>query len=292
MASRDTIAAMTGSAAIEARFWGVRGSIASPGPHTVRYGGNTPCIEVHAGGRLIILDGGTGMRGLGQQVLARKRPVEADIFFSHLHWDHIQGFPFFTPAYVPGNKFRIYGLKKPDRTVKSVLEGQMTDPSFPVPLSVMGSTLEFHDLQAGDVVELGPVTVRTAPMTHPGGCLGVRIEHAGKALVYCTDTEHDSETGEMDPNVLALAQDADCFIYDTMYTVEEYENGKVGWGHSTFTEGIRLSRAANVRQLQFFHHEPNHSDDFLDECLSWARRECAGEDLVLEMATEGEWVIL
>lgn len=282
---------MADAAVIEVRFWGVRGSIATPGPETVRYGGNTPCVEVRAGGRLIILDGGTGLRCLGNALLATGKPVDADIFFSHLHWDHIQGFPFFTPAFVPGNVFRIYGERKGGHTLEKVLEGQMTDPNFPVPLSIMRSELVFNQVAPGETVSLGDVRVRTAALRHPGGCLGLRIEHRGRSFVYATDTEHDPETGELDRNLVELARGADVLCYDAMYTDEEYRKGKIGWGHSTHDEGVRIARAAGVRRLYFFHHEPNHSDAFLDERLAEARGWLtAGEPLELEMAREGEVV--
>lgn len=279
--------------AIQVRFWGVRGSIATPGPTTVRYGGNTPCLEVRAGQRLIILDCGTGLRGLGNALMAERRPIDADIFFSHMHWDHIQGFPFFTPAFIPGNAFRIYGQNKGEQTVRAVLEGQMTDPNFPVPLSIMRSTLSFHAIVAGDVVDLGDVRVVTTPLNHPGGCLGIRIEHAGGAFVYATDTEHDPSGSTLDERLVALAQGADALVYDAMYTDEEYLRGKIGWGHSTYSEALRIARAARVRRLYLFHHDPTHDDDYLDNRLAEARAD-AGDDpaLDVEMAREGERVVI
>ncbi len=270
---------------INFRFWGVRGSIATPGPETVRYGGNTPCVEVRAGGRLIILDGGTGLRTLGQQLLGQM-PVEADIFLSHLHWDHIQGIPFFTPAFIPGNTFRLYGERKGDHTLQKVLQRQMTDPNFPVPLSIMGSDLSFHEIEAGTTIQLGEVTVKTAPLQHPNGCLGIRIEYGDKVLCYTTDTEHDPNSDALDANVVALAKDADVLIYDTMYTEAEYRDGKVGWGHSTFEESLRVARAAGVKTLFFFHHDPVHSDEFLDAQLAEAQKATAKDDFEILIARE------
>ena len=279
--------------AIRVRFWGVRGSIATPGQNTVRYGGNTPCLEIRAGGRLIILDCGTGLRLLGNALMAERRSVDADIFLSHMHWDHIQGFPFFTPAFIPGNSFRVHGQNKGDQSVKAVLETQMTDPNFPVPLSVMRSTLSFHNVVPGQVVQCGPVTVRTAPMNHPGGCLGLRIEYGGVSFVYATDTEHDSVSGELDLNLHALALDADALVYDAMYTQAEYAAGKVGWGHSTYEEALRMGRAARVRQLHLFHHDPVHSDDFLDERLEVCRAQAASTpEMRVEMCREGGELLL
>ena len=273
---------------ISFRFWGVRGSIATPGPGTVRYGGNTACVEVRAGNRLIVFDGGTGLRVLGQH-LAAEQPgvaIEGDLFLSHLHWDHIQGIPFFGPAFMPGNRFRVHGENKGDLSLRAMLEGQMTDPNFPVPLSIMGSDITFHEVVAGDVVQLGDVTVRTAPMNHPNGCLGLRVEHAGCSFVFCTDTEHPAD-GALDPQVLALAADADVLVYDAMFTDDEYRRGRVGWGHSTFEEALRVARAANVGTLVLFHHDPGHDDAFLDARLAEARAATADEPLQVEMAAEG-----
>lgn len=270
------------------RFWGVRGSIATPGPDTVRYGGNTPCVALNVGGRLIIFDGGTGLRELGQHLISLGTPIDADLFLSHLHWDHIQGIPFFVPAFVPGHTFRIHGERKSGLSLRDVLEGQMNDPTFPVPFSIMQSNLSIEEIKAGETVQVGPsVTVRTASMNHPNGCIGMRVEHDGRSLVYTTDTEHDPVGGGLDPNVVELAQGADVFIYDSMYTEAEYGAGKVGWGHSTYAQAIRLARAANVKRLFFFHHDPMHDDEFLDARLAEARLETAKDSFTVEMAREG-----
>ncbi len=247
------------------QFWGVRGSIACPGPETVRYGGNTPCIEMRVGSERLIFDGGTGLRVLGQSLLSQM-PVEAYMFFTHSHWDHIQGVPFFIPAFAKGNRFHIYGAVAPNgSTIKQRLTDQMTHPNFPVPLQIMQAQLSFNDLQIGEKVEIGEIIVENAPLNHPGESVGYRVNWRGYAAAYITDTEHFSEG--LDKNVLQLARNVDVMIYDATYTDEEYHSkasSRIGWGHSTWQEAVKLAKAANVKKLVIFHHDPLHNDDFLD----------------------------
>lgn len=247
-------------------FWGVRGSIASPGPETVRYGGNTPCVEMRVGDHRLIFDGGTGLRVLGQHLL-KHLPVRAHMFFTHSHWDHIQGFPFFTPAFIPGNHFKIYGAIAPDgSTIEQRLNGQMLHPNFPVPLEIMGADLEFYDLEVAEKVELEDVMVENNLLNHPGEAIGYRVNWHDHAIAYITDTEHFPD--RLDDNVVGLARNADILIYDATYTNEEYhseKSSKVGWGHSTWQEAIKVAEAANVKKLVIFHHDPVHNDDFLDD---------------------------
>ncbi|MBE9128919.1 MULTISPECIES: MBL fold metallo-hydrolase [unclassified Coleofasciculus] len=243
-------------------FWGVRGSIACPGPETVRYGGNTPCVEMRVGSERLIFDGGTGLRVLGQSLLSQM-PVEAHLFFTHSHWDHIQGFPFFVPAFIKGNRFNIYGAVAPNgTTIKQRLTDQMLHPNFPVPLQVMQADLRFNNLAIGSKVEIGEVTVENKLLNHPGEAVGYRVSWRGHSAAYITDTEHRLE--ELDQNVFNLVNNADVMIYDATYTDEEYYGSKMGWGHSTWQEGIKLAKAANVKKLVIFHHDPLHNDDFLD----------------------------
>jgi phosphoribosyl 1,2-cyclic phosphodiesterase len=246
-------------------FWGVRGSIACPGANTVRYGGNTPCVEMLVGSHRLIFDAGTGIHVLGQSLLG-DLPVSGHLFFSHSHWDHIQGFPFFSPAFMEGNEFDIYGGVIPHGvTIEHRLHDQMTQPNFPVPLQVMGANLRFHNLDYGDKIKLGDVTVTTGLLNHPGGAMGYRISWQDQAVAYITDTEHFSDG--LDRNVLGLADRADVLIYDCTYTDAEYHHpktSKVGWGHSTWQEAVKVAQAAQVKKLVIFHHDPIHDDDFMD----------------------------
>jgi phosphoribosyl 1,2-cyclic phosphodiesterase len=253
---------------IQVRFWGVRGSIPTPGPATVEIGGNTSCVEMRAGGRLLIFDGGTGLRLLGNS-LPSTTPVEAWIFFSHVHWDHIQGFPFFTPAFVRGNVIHLYGGQKVSGTLEETLAGQMENPSFPVHLSEMGAAMSFHDLYEGEVVELpaaagesgGSIRITNARGNHPNGVYAYRVEHDGRSVMFATDTEHYAV---VDPKLKRLAENVDVLIYDSQYTPEEYAGevgmSKLGWGHSTFVEAAKLAKAANAKKLVLFHHDPSQSD--------------------------------
>ena len=242
-------------------FWGVRGSIASPGPDTVEFGGNTSCVEVVCGDRHIILDSGTGIRGLGQRLVRERKRSQLTILYSHLHWDHLQGLPFFTPLYMPGSEICFCGPKG----IEEALSTQMGDPGFPVRLSDVPARLAFEELGDGMRVPIdggeGRITLTCARLNHPGGVLGYRIDYAGHSLVYATDTEHYSCP---DPKLVKLAEGADLLIYDSQYDDDEYAGlagpPRTGWGHSTFSEGVRVADAARVRQLALYHHDPTHSD--------------------------------
>jgi len=249
-------------------FWGVRGSIPTPGPTTVQIGGNTSCVEVRAGKAIVIFDGGTGLRLLGKKLL-KEMPITAHMFFSHVHWDHIQGFPFFEPAFVAGNTFHLYGGNNVSRTLEETLAGQMDHPNFPVHLSVMGAKMAFRDLAEGEVVEIDDgagarLRVTNARGNHPQGVFAYRLDHGGRAIVFATDTEHYE--GRVDEKLVKLAQGADLFIYDAQYTPEEYAGSagtggaKKGWGHSTFEEGAKIAKLAGAKRLVLFHHDPIQND--------------------------------
>jgi phosphoribosyl 1,2-cyclic phosphodiesterase len=252
------------------RFWGVRGSISCPGPDTVRYGGNTSCLEMRCGDRTLIFDAGTGLRPLGAHLDALG-PVEADLFFTHTHFDHICGLPFFSSAYAKTNKFRFWaGHLLPDHTLRYVLSEMMMAPLFPIPISVLGADISFHDFRSGETLNPGPgTTIRTTPLNHPNGATGYRVEHAGKSICYVTDTEH--VPGRPDQAVLGLIAGADIVIYDSTYDDGEFA-AHVGWGHSTWQEGIRLADAARVKQLVIFHHDPGHDDAEMDRIAAAAAK--------------------
>jgi phosphoribosyl 1,2-cyclic phosphodiesterase len=245
------------------RFWGVRGSIACPGPETVRYGGNTSCVEIRCDGHLLIFDGGTGLRALGNALKKPSPKIDADLFFTHTHFDHICGLPFFAPVYTPGSKIRMWaGHLLPQLDLETVLCGMMIEPLFPVPRRLISKQAECHDFRCGETLTPRPgVTLRTGRLNHPNGATGYRIGFGGKSVCYITDTEH--RPGGLDQNILALVEGADIMIYDSTYTDDEYPS-HVDWGHSTWQEGVRLAEAASVKKLVIFHHDPSHDDAFMD----------------------------
>jgi phosphoribosyl 1,2-cyclic phosphodiesterase len=245
------------------KFWGVRGSIACSGPKTVRYGGNTSCLEVRCGDRIIILDAGSGIRYLGNELIT-KGPLDVDIFLTHTHFDHICGMPFFTPFFVPQSKFRISaGHLLPEHNVEFVLSEMMMAPLFPVPMAIFNADIAFQDFMSGDTLDLGDgITLRTAPLNHPNRATGYRIEYQGRSICYITDTEHTLDAP--DENVAGLIRGADIVIYDGTYTDEEFPN-HITWGHSTWQEGLRMCEANDVKKYVLFHHDPERDDDQLDE---------------------------
>lgn len=256
---------------LSVKFWGVRGSIACPSANHIKYGGNTSCIEVTANGHRLILDAGTGIRGLGQTYM-KNDVSQIYILLTHTHWDHINGFPFFVPAYDPRRSVHIMaGHLRGAEGIQNVLAAQMDNPMFPVPLSAMQAKMEFEDFMAGASFDLfDDVHVRTAPLNHPNGATGYRIEHGGAAICYITDTEH--VPGKLDQNILGLIEGADLVIYDSTYTEEEFPS-KIGWGHSTWNEGVKLCRTAGAKSMAIFHHDPEHEDDFMDKLGEEAKAE-------------------
>ncbi len=256
------------------KFWGVRGSIACPSPTHIGFGGNTSCVEVAAGGERFIFDAGTGIRNLGKWLL-KKDVMRAHIMISNTHWDHINGFPFFTPAFDQNRSFNIMAGHVVEKGgIRKVLSGQMAQPFFPVPLEAMRGQLTFEDFKAGDSFDISPnVRIRTTMLNHPNGSTAYRVEHRGKSVCYVTDTEHIP--GKPDENILALIEGADLVIYDSTYTEEEFPL-KLGWGHSTWEEGVKLCKMANAKMLAIFHHDPEHEDDFMEQVELDARAQWSG----------------
>jgi phosphoribosyl 1,2-cyclic phosphodiesterase len=260
---------------ISVRFWGVRGSIPCPGPETVRYGGNTSCVEIRCGDRLLVFDGGTGLRPLGKELVASGKTADLDLFFSHTHLDHIVGMPFFAPCYAKGSHLRIWaGHLTPEHTIKGVLDKMMSAPLFPVPVDIFEAELEFRDFTVGETLKPHPgITIVTAPLNHPNGATGYRVEFAGKSVAYITDVEQ--RPSGSDPAVLKLMHRADIVIYDCTYDEAEYPAHK-GWGHSTWEEGLRLAAEAEIKQFVIYHHDPDHDDAHMDKVAKAAAKRRPG----------------
>lgn len=256
---------------LEFRFWGVRGSTPTPGRQNLRYGGNTPCIEVQTKSKnLFILDCGSGFRALGN-ILAKRRsrkPIQAHIFLTHFHWDHIQGIPFFRPLYDRRNKFLIHGPPFQHASLQDALEGQMIDPYFPVNMNAMAAQRSFHQIGEENHMQVEDLMICTKQLNHPQGCLGYRLECDGRVVVYATDNEPGDAEG--DRNVRLLAEGADILIYDGQYTPEEMKTHR-NWGHSNWKEGIRIARECKVKRLVLFHHDPDRDDRALDRLQRRAR---------------------
>ncbi len=244
------------------QFYGVRGSIASPSARTCSVGGNTSCTVATLGGEVIILDAGTGLRSFGNSC---SKPLNATILFSHLHWDHIQGIPFFLPMYSPESRFTLIGPKG----LKKALEAQMSMPSFPVSMEIMNARMDFIEIEAGDSFDIGAVQVSTIALNHPGGAIGYRLNHDDRIFVHLLDHEHGNE--KVDAQLVEFCKGADVLVYDSQYLPEEYESRK-GWGHSTYEMGARLAISAGVEKLYLAHHDPTRDDAQVTELESKARR--------------------
>ena len=263
------------------RFWGTRGSIATPGLATIKYGGNTACTEVRCGDQLLILDAGTGIRVLGLSLFRefQQRPIKGHIFVGHTHWDHIQGFPFFAPAFNPSNEFAIYSLHGAERPLDKVFRGQMESDYFPVLLSDMKANVKFCELESE--VHLGEIQVSYIFLNHPGLAVGFRISFAGRSLVYLSDHENygrlapgGPSPNPMDLEIARFAENAELLISEAQYTEEEYAQKK-GWGHSTFLDALERAAQAKVKRLAIFHHDPSHDDAFLDRILEFCQQTIA-----------------
>lgn len=239
-------------------FWGVRGSIAVSGPRFAATGGNTTCVEVEHEGERLVLDGGTGLRALGESI--GFRPVRATLLFTHLHWDHIQGVPFFTPAFHPDSDLTLMGVHRETGDLRDALSLQMRPPQFPVGLEALVGARRYVDVAPGPF-EVGPFRITPCEQDHPDGVVSYRIEAGGRSLVFATDTEHG---GALDRRLIDLSEGCDLLVHDAQYTPDEYVGRagppRKGWGHSTWAEAAGVARTARAARLALFHHDPTRDD--------------------------------
>jgi phosphoribosyl 1,2-cyclic phosphodiesterase len=280
---------------MEARVWGCRGSLAAPGADTVRYGGNTSCLEVRLeSGHTLVLDAGTGMRALG--VAMEEQEVDGlHVLLTHLHLDHLQGLGFFRPLFRPNLDVHLWGPSSPVQSLAERIAIYLSPPLFPVRLADIPARLTFHDAPE-DAVTIGSATVRAAKVTHQGPTVGYRIEEAGKVLVYLPDHEPSLGVRLADQpsewiSGYEVAHDADVLFHDAQYGDHEYPH-HVGWGHSCVEHALAFARKADVGAVVLFHHDPYHTDDELEALLADARRHWAGSDDTLCLAREGLAVVL
>lgn len=260
---------------MQIRFWGVRGSTPTPEPRNTRYGGNTCCLEVRlANGAIIIFDCGSGLRALGKRLQNEfgKRPIQASLFLTHFHWDHIQGIPFFVPLYHRGNQFKFYSVLRTGSDLKDTIEGQMVNPYFPVNMNVMGAQRHFSSLEETPF-SLHGATIRSALLNHPQGCVGYRIEADNGIFVLATDNEPGSPVH--DKALRELAEGADVLVCDAQYSPEQLAGDKRGWGHSSWLEGVRIAKECHVKNLVLFHHDPDSDDAQVDAYVADAQKEFA-----------------
>jgi phosphoribosyl 1,2-cyclic phosphodiesterase len=273
----------------------VRGSIATPGAATVRYGGNTSCIEYRCGDEIIILDAGTGLRKLGQSLLAefKNRPLNLTLLLTHTHWDHIQGLPFFGPIYNPRCRLRILGNEGARKGLVAALTGQMESTYFPVPFNKLPSNIEIEELKDFNF-DIGSVLVRAHRANHPGMCVGYRLFSPDGIIAFFPDTE--AHVGGEDGAMIEFVRDVDALILDSQYDRAEYKK-HIGWGHGCVDDSVSLALKANVKKLFLFHHDPDHDDKKIDAFVKHARKlaskpksklkvEAAREGLVIQLGVK------
>jgi phosphoribosyl 1,2-cyclic phosphodiesterase len=271
---------------LTATCWGTRGSIPAPGPSTVRYGGNTSSLDVQAGGRRYVFDAGTGIRALGHQ-LAPEQPIDAELFLTHFHWDHVQGFPFCGQLYHPDTRVRVHGPPQDGAGVASVLAGIMAPAYFPVPLDALAPGVEFRDVDALPWTD-GTVEVAALRVCHPGFTCGYRLRAGGASLAYVPDNELGEADDARYRRMVDWAAGVDLLVHDAMYLDGEYARVR-GWGHSRVSDAVRLAEDAGARRLLLFHHAPERSDGELDAITGDVRRGLAarGSALRVDAAAEG-----
>jgi len=286
------------------KFWGVRGSIPTPGAGTVHFGGNTSCVELRTAGEIIILDAGSGLRPLGHSLVKEfdGQPMQLTLLVTHTHWDHIQGFPFFMPAYEPRNRLRILGYEGAKEGLRGTLAGQMESPYFPIALHQMPGNIVIEELKEMRF-DVGSVSVEACLTNHPGVCVGYRLSTDAGPIVFMPDNETFHEIGPssdgatspptVEIRLLKFIEDAELLIVDAQYDLAEYD-AHVGWGHGCVDEVVRIAISANVKRLFLFHHDPAHDDRFIGAMLRHARgiAEAAGSLMVVEAAREGEQLVL
>ena len=254
------------------RFWGVRGTIPTPGPDTVRTGGNTSCIDVQTSDKqLIIIDAGSGILRLGKELIKEyPERIKANILISHTHWDHIQGFPFFSPVWGRHNRFVLVGQKRVGKQLEKILANQFIEPYLPFQYQTLPADLIVKEVEGEETIIIGDDTpVTFADLEHPGGCLGFRIENNGTVFTYCSDVSHPDDG--FDKNVLKLAAGADLLVHDSHFATMEERSEKRDWGHSCWLEAVQVAVETNVGCLALFHYSPDMTDEQLDEILMKAR---------------------
>lgn len=279
-------------------YWGVRGTLPVPGPNTVRYGGNTSCVAItFPDDQLYIFDAGSGIKWLGNRLMAQKKRITARLFLSHPHWDHINALPFFTPLYVPGNQFEILGPAQGNLTVQDLISAQMDGVYFPVTVREFGATIHYRDLRE-EQLDLDGIEVTTMLLSHPGYALGYRVRYKDRAVCYVTDNEFflpdNPERSQYYEAALAeFVRGADLLITDACYSDAEYPK-KVGWGHSAVSQVAAFADAAQVKRLHLFHHDPDQDDAAIDDKLAVAKSVLAerGSTTLVDAPAEGDRVLI
>ncbi|MDK9700567.1 MAG: MBL fold metallo-hydrolase [bacterium] len=272
-------------------FWGTRGSLPSPGPATVRYGGNTTCVEVFlSSGETVVIDSGTGIRTLGNELMMRGSPVRVKLLFTHAHWDHVQGFPFFVPAFIAGNHIDIYGAPSAQKLIRYDIFEASDSSYFPVKKADFKATCIFHE-DPSEFPQLKNCKISSIPMNHPGGGFSYKFQEHGKVFVFATDFELGKvyPEGTSQEDFKNFVKNADLLVLDAQYTDEEILYTR-GWGHSTYNEAVQFACAAHVKQLVLYHHDPKRSDDELDHIVAQIRTRLVEKGCPLEVlaAREGE----